>query len=265
MESLSARQQSILNRVIDLYIDTGQPVGSKAITDGYQERYHASFSPATVRYEMGYLEEQGYLTHPHTSSGRVPTDLGYRYYVDHSLQPEDLPRNAFQELEEVPPLNMWQSGAFIHNACRLLSKLTEEVTVMLIPGSAEADLDQPERLRLLVTGTAFLLKQPEFQDIQKVREFFSFMEDEVQLKNLLAERTEGDRVSVTIGRENEVSALSECAVVSIAYFSGERRYGLIAVLGPTRMRYGRAVSCVDRMAKFLSRVWDQGGRDIYGA
>jgi heat-inducible transcriptional repressor len=75
---LSERQQRILNLVVEAYLDSGKPVGSKAIA----ERDGVEWSPSTVRAELAELERAGYLTHPHTSAGRVPTDAGYRFYAD---------------------------------------------------------------------------------------------------------------------------------------------------------------------------------------
>lgn len=79
---LSSRQQEILVRLVEEHVASGAPVGSKLLV----ERTEMEVSPSTVRYELATLEEQGYLTHPHTSAGRVPTDLGYRYYVDRLLE-----------------------------------------------------------------------------------------------------------------------------------------------------------------------------------
>lgn len=81
---LSARQHEILQRTLELYISTGTPVGSHALADEVEA------SSSTVRSELAHLEEQGLLTHPHTSAGRLPTDAGYRYYVD-ALMVEDAP------------------------------------------------------------------------------------------------------------------------------------------------------------------------------
>ena len=80
--NLSARQEEILAHVVENYVATGSPVGSKTLVDTRA----IEVSPSTVRYEFAVLEEQGLLTHPHTSAGRVPTDLGYRYYVDRVLE-----------------------------------------------------------------------------------------------------------------------------------------------------------------------------------
>src|SRR5579864_8490305 len=85
-EPLARRRMSILGTVVYEYIATGEPVGSANLT----QKYNLGVSPATVRAEMASLEEEGYLDQPHTSAGRVPSDRGYRYYVDRLMLPESL-------------------------------------------------------------------------------------------------------------------------------------------------------------------------------
>ncbi|MGH2950443.1 MAG: heat-inducible transcriptional repressor HrcA, partial [Solirubrobacterales bacterium] len=75
---LTERQQRILRLIVDSYLESGKPVGSSAIA----EQTGVEWSPSTVRAELATLEREGYLTHPHTSAGRVPTDSGYRFYAD---------------------------------------------------------------------------------------------------------------------------------------------------------------------------------------
>jgi heat-inducible transcriptional repressor len=87
MTKLTSRRQAVLGMVIRSYIDKGQPVGSKA----FVEDYGLEISPATIRNEMAVLEELGFLTHPHTSAGRMPTEQGYRYFVQHLLGDTELP------------------------------------------------------------------------------------------------------------------------------------------------------------------------------
>jgi heat-inducible transcriptional repressor len=84
---LSERQQTVLRLIVKEYVKSATPVGSKTIT----EDYHLRVSPATVRNEMASLEEMGYLMHPHTSAGRVPTELGFRYFVEKLMEKVDLP------------------------------------------------------------------------------------------------------------------------------------------------------------------------------
>jgi len=87
MDPLTERQRAILGMVVRTYIDTAAPVGSAALA----RRYALGVSPATVRNELAYLEETGYLTHPHTSAGRVPTIQGYRYFVEQLMEDAELP------------------------------------------------------------------------------------------------------------------------------------------------------------------------------
>lgn len=89
MEELTPRQQSILVLVIREYVETAKPVGSKVLA----EKYGLDYSPATIRAELARLEDLGYLTHPHTSAGRVPTDSGYRYFVQRLMGEVELPIN----------------------------------------------------------------------------------------------------------------------------------------------------------------------------
>src|ERR671937_1538400 len=92
---LTERQRTLLMRVVEEYVATGQPVGSRALV----ERLGLRFSPSTVRYELAELERLGLLTHPHTSAGRLPTESGYRMYVDELLaRPESKPTDLGIEL-----------------------------------------------------------------------------------------------------------------------------------------------------------------------
>lgn len=84
MEGLSERKEIILNAIIQTYLETGEPVGSRTISKSY-----LNLSSATIRNEMSDLEELGYIIQPHTSAGRIPTDKGYRFYVDHLMQEKE--------------------------------------------------------------------------------------------------------------------------------------------------------------------------------
>jgi heat-inducible transcriptional repressor len=89
MQDLTLRQQTILVFVIREYVESAKPVGSKVLA----EKYGLDYSPATIRSELARLEDLGYLTHPHTSAGRVPTDTGYRYFVQRLMGEVELPAN----------------------------------------------------------------------------------------------------------------------------------------------------------------------------
>src|SRR4051794_22458672 len=92
---LSERQSQILRLLVERYVDDGRPVGSRALAN----RSDIVWSPSTVRAELASLEEEGFLTHPHTSAGRVPTDSGYRFYVEQLLERQErLPQPVSDEL-----------------------------------------------------------------------------------------------------------------------------------------------------------------------
>ena len=105
---LTERQELILRLVVDAHLESGRPVGSKIIS----EQSGVEWGPSTVRAELAALEEGGYLTHPHTSAGRVPTDAGYRSYVDFLLESGSLPAKG--------PGSSWSSpscGARLTRRC----------------------------------------------------------------------------------------------------------------------------------------------------
>ena len=97
-EELNQREKAILRSVVQQFILTATPVGSRYIT----KNYNIGYSPATVRNIMSDLEDSGYINHPHTSAGRVPTDKGYRYYVDSLMDIEKL------NSKEKSKLTLWQ-------------------------------------------------------------------------------------------------------------------------------------------------------------
>lgn len=119
-ESLSERKKQILKAVIDAHISCGEPVGSKALS---QDK-HISLSPATIRNELAELTEMGYLAQPHTSAGRVPTEQGYRFYVDTLMQAYDMTASEIRGLNEMLMERTARLDKIIDSAGRLVSTLT---------------------------------------------------------------------------------------------------------------------------------------------
>ncbi|MBI4549399.1 MAG: heat-inducible transcription repressor HrcA [Candidatus Omnitrophica bacterium] len=133
---LTDRQNRILSIIVDAYVETAEPVGSRAIA----KKIQLELSPATIRNEMSDLEEAGLITHPHTSAGRIPTDLGYRYFIDHLLQRQalsvrlaaDVAKEFQKEIESVEDL--------IANATRILATMTSETGIVSFPEIKELAL-----------------------------------------------------------------------------------------------------------------------------
>jgi len=245
VETLSQRQNGILRGVIETHIETTQPVGSRAIA----EKYAFSFSPATIRNEMGTLEEMGYLTHPHTSSGRLPTDRGYRYYLDHTSF-EEPSQGPFERLAEdlSAGIDEEKLEEFLDRVSILLSSLSQEVGLTLMPLGGNALSEKPARFKFSLQGLPYILEQPEFQDVRKVRNLIGAFEERSTLTKWVLTHADRDHVSVSVGREHSSEALEDCAIVTARYVSGGNRQGAIAILGPKRMAYRQIIPLVSRMA-----------------
>jgi heat-inducible transcriptional repressor len=124
-EQLSERQHAILRRVVEEFVGTGQPVGSKTLV----ERSDLRVSPSTVRAELAELESLGYLTHPHTSAGRVPTERGYRLYADELL-------GRLESQPPVFPLDLTSTNTEVESALQATTEMLSQVTRLLALVSA---------------------------------------------------------------------------------------------------------------------------------
>lgn len=334
MLDLDARKQEILRAVIHAYIDDAEPVGSERIAHGV--RLHVS--PATIRNEMAALEELGFLSHPHTSAGRVPTDRAYRFYVNTLVEEEPSPRERTRlrrflaggeapghlaeevaralavvtEYASVVTAPALQRQMFKHlqliqlSSTRViaviitdagvvqgrafdladplesealdrlsqtvsrrlqgyaLSEITEELLAEKVDEAAWQHRFLAEILRwmrapltgdrrVFIEGTSNILKQPEFHDARTARPVLSALEQVEVLDDLLEAATEG-RVRVTIGSEHRHEGLRGTTVVSASYDMGGRRAGVLGIVGPTRMKYGKVISLVRYLADSVSEI-----------
>ncbi|MBP1992879.1 heat-inducible transcriptional repressor HrcA [Paenibacillus eucommiae] len=126
---LSERQRMILSAIIDDYVRSAEPVGSRSIS----KRGNVGFSPATIRNEMSDLEEMGFLEQPHTSAGRIPSHKGYRYYVDHLLQQGQLDGHELDTMKLSFAQKIQEMEEVIQHVAGMLSSLTNYTSVVLGP------------------------------------------------------------------------------------------------------------------------------------
>jgi len=126
---LDRRKTSILGTVVYEYIATGEPVGSATLT----QKYNLGISPATVRAELASLDEEGYLDQPHTSAGRVPSDRGYRYYVDRLMLPETLAPQERERIRAEVRQASHQLDSVVEHASHVLSNLTRSIAFAIAP------------------------------------------------------------------------------------------------------------------------------------
>ncbi len=123
------RKRKVLLAIVHDYIATAEPVGSRTIA----KKYRLGVSPATIRNEMADLEEQGYIEQPHTSAGRVPSERGYRYYVDYLMEKEQLSREEEEIIRRGYETKVKDVGQVIHKTGQLLSQLTHCTAMVLTP------------------------------------------------------------------------------------------------------------------------------------
>ena len=127
---LTERQILILQVTVDDFIQTAQPVGSRQLS----KKEQVPFSPATIRNEMADLEELGFLEKTHTSSGRIPSEKGYRYYVDHMLAPNQLSEDERHKLQSIFEEKRLESEQIIRKSAEILAELTTYTTILLGEG-----------------------------------------------------------------------------------------------------------------------------------
>lgn len=144
-EDLTDRERSVLEAVVRMYVDSAEPTGSRAVA----RRFDLGVSPATVRNTMSDLESKGYLFHPHTSAGRVPTDQAYRFYVDCIMRPRKLTAVERERLAtEIDAVGSSAVDRLVGRAIRALSLLSRELGVAVAPSLAEAVLERLELIQV---------------------------------------------------------------------------------------------------------------------
>ena len=184
---LNDRAKRVLHAVIDSYIQTGAPIGSSLLA----KTYDFSVSSATLRNIMAELEDLGLLTHPHTSAGRVPTDRGYRYYIDSLISYETDPASLQEHIEQAPALQGGEIHQLMEEASQFLSKLSRHTGIIVAPAEPEGRYKHIEFVRLrgsqvliiFVTNTGTVLNKlvelDESISQQELNSFSSYLDDEL--------------------------------------------------------------------------------------
>ncbi len=244
---LSDRRQRILRALIEEYVSHAMPVGSKTIA----EQYHLGVSSATVRNELSALEEAGYIMQPHTSAGRIPTDAGYREFVDDLLASEAYQSNVRDDMAARMRASADALDGLMRQVSEELARLTDCLSIvgcMDADGApSQAPLAKKERL-----GLSSLMRKPEFQESSSLLPLMEILEDDtVYFKAFDEASSATDGFAVRIGRENEDSSLVCVSVVAGVYGYGDSR-GVVAVIGPRRMDYGNVIGAVRAAQSILN-------------
>jgi heat-inducible transcriptional repressor len=328
------RKAAILRAIVEEYIETAQPVGSQTVARSGR----LGVSSATVRNDMTVLEREGYLVQPHTSAGRIPTDLGYRYFVDHFIRQRALPAAERRAVSEFFASAHRALEDLLHETSQLLSRVTDHAavvvgpprdvaqvrTVQLVPLHAGAVLavavlsngsvlkhtvhldEEPDDARiaaasvalgqallekpfnadgelpgtgdsfvdglvdatrqgfveqltggtgepLYVGGTSRLAAEQSFATADRAARLLELLEHQVVVVALVRNLLD-QGVNVSIGAENEIDELRDCAIVLAPYEVEGEVAGTVGILGPTRMDYQQALGAVAAVSDQLGRL-----------
>ena len=216
--TLDERKQTLLEAVIKEHIRTTKAVGSSLLAEKYKFR----LSPATIRNEMMDLENEGYLTHPHTSAGRIPTEKGYRFFIDNLLEERELNPREKAVLQKTYK-DTKDSLIRIKNLAKMVAHLSREAVLI---GFAPQDV--------YYTGLTNVFRQPEFSQIDLVYSLSEVVDhlDEA-IEEIFNEIT--PEIKILIGKENPFGR--RCSVVLTKYNHYRVGEGLLGILGPMRMDY----------------------------
>ena len=145
VDGLSSRERQVLEAVVRTYVDTAEPAGSRTVS----KRHELGVSPATVRNTMSDLEDKGYLFHPHTSAGRIPTDLAYRYFVDQVIRPAALSEAERERIQQELEGNGSSAvERMVRRATRALSLLSYELGLAVVPRLDDAVLEKLDLIQV---------------------------------------------------------------------------------------------------------------------
>ncbi len=236
------RKKEILAAAIDYYTRTAQPVSSEALVRDYS----LDLSPATIRNVFADLEEEGHLTHLHTSAGRIPTQSGYRFYVNNLMREIKLLGEEKRKIETEFHKNMQQLELLLDKASQVISESTH--CAGIVSFSAWQD-------RIFYKGASSMIGQPEFRNLDKIRHLMMALEEKEQLLEIINRDLE-DKLKIYIGNEITCSDINDCSLVVSSFERNNKPAGRLAVLGPTRMEYPRVVSTLQYISDLVSKLLD---------
>ncbi|HBB36634.1 MAG: Transcriptional regulator of heat shock protein [Candidatus Moranbacteria bacterium GW2011_GWC1_45_18] len=232
---LTERQKKILSVVVKEYTQTAVPVGSKVLAG----KYKFELSSATIRAEMNELEEAGYLHQPHISAGRIPTDKGYRYFVEKIMPDKELSKQEQKKLQAELLKMQAKNTRLTRTTAKLLSGLSGNLAI----SGVKHEFDD--------FGMKELLDEPEFRemdDLCRLAETLDYIDEKF---DSLVKNLRENEVKIFIGKENPIKEISNCSMMVSPYKTKSGEKGLLALIGPKRMEYAKNKSLIEYMKKLL--------------
>ena len=237
MINLTGREKEILKSIIEEYVKSAKPVSSRLI----EKKYGFDVCPATIRIEMQKLTDAGYICQPHTSAGRIPTDKGYRFYVNELLE------RGFPAQKRDLRTENWIEEE-MGDTVRLFQSMTKNLALF----SSNLALGYlPEKNILWKEGWEEMLREPEFKESDFLSEFTSLLGDfEEDIKELKP----GSGIRVYIGKENPFSHAKEFSTIVSNCRLPNKEEGLLAIVGPKRMSYDKNIASLNHLIRSLDEL-----------
>jgi heat-inducible transcriptional repressor len=335
---MDERKIKILQAIVTDYINNGEPVGSRTIA----KKYDLGISSATIRNEMSDLEEMGYIEQLHTSSGRKPSDKGYRLYVDRLMQITKLSTEEQSMIKnQLINVALYEVDKIVRQATQMLSHLTNLTSIVKAPSVQKScvkyvqlmNLDAGSVLFIIITdsgiiknnvikiskpissdvierltnivnfrlvrltieqinlevinnlksdlasyqeifhgiipalydslsgietsevyiqGATNIFNYPEFNNIDKAREFLILVDNKESINTLIGTQDIIGNITIKIGGENFVECARDCSIITAVYSASGIPLGSIGVIGPTRIPYGKVISVLTEIVKELN-------------
>lgn len=233
------RRIQILKAIVEQFIQTAEPVGSKTVV----LHFNLSVSPATIRNDMVSLEKEGFIFQPHTSAGRVPTEQGYRLFVDELADYKKAEKIAKTTIAHLLEQNQaHKAKQKIYDAMHLLSQAVDNLCFATVPDKEGA----------FFLGTSKILRSREFMD-EPMRgvQVIEVLENGAKFRNTLKKLPIDDNVKIFIGSENLIKEIESCSII-VTRYELDGLVGLIGILGPTRMRYAYNKAVLEEIKKLIS-------------
>jgi len=230
--SMDDRKKAIFSDVLEEYIRSAKPIGSKVIVD----KYYKDLSSATIRNEMKALEKEGFITHPHTSAGRIPTEKGYQFYIDNFLEEKEVAKKDREEIQKAIGSFKQFEPDLVKTIAKTIAHLSDETVFVAF---SQNDF--------YYTGLSNIFKKPEFAELEVVYNLSEIIDHMDEVMSAMFEDV--DKTTILLGKENPFGNI--CSSVLTKYHNKSQN-GLFGILGPMRMDYNRNNSLVNFAERLLS-------------
>jgi len=235
---MDLRRQKILEAIIESFIQHALPVGSKHLSDSN----NFEVSSATIRNEMAALEREGYITQPHTSAGRVPTNRAYRMMVNQMKNQEHVVKQAQEYMLQIrKQYYLNKTKEKLYDTVSILATATDNVSFATLP----------DKSQFFYIGISNILRKPEFMtQPEKATKVIEILENE--LASILSELEINEEGAIYIGEENILPEFKSCSLLALPY-SHQGFDGVMGILGSTRMDYAYNIAALKAAVQLLDQ------------